>query len=192
MKKFFLLFALVSISAISFGQLEQNDLVFENNSYSGVFETKVPPATQYLNAKQWIARTFGSYKDVVQFEDETAHKIILKGKVLAPNDGEINEAKKIWYQDKVTYRFTMTIDIKKGKYRVKIEDVRANVETKATSTDNLMADPRVSKREMTLDGYIHWNERSEKDAFLREMHFKQKIVQLLNSLINDVNTEDDF
>ncbi len=153
MKKLILFFALVSISAISFSQMEQKDLVFENNSFSHVFKTTVPPATQYLNAKQWIAKTFGSYKAVVQFEDESAHKIILKGKVITPYDGEINET--TWFQDKVTYSFTMTIDIKEGKYRVKIEDVKASVETKATPTENPLADPRISTREMTLDGYIN-------------------------------------
>ncbi len=192
MKKLFLFVALVSISAISFGQLEQKDLVFENNSFSRVFETKVSPATQYLNAKQWIAKTFGSYKAVVQFEDENAHKIILKGKIVVSKDGEINETLKKWFQDKVTYSFTMTIDIKEGRYRVKIEDVRASIETKTTPTDNPLADPKISNREMTLEGYINWNERKADLAFLREMHFKQEVVQLLNSLVNDINTVDDF
>lgn len=192
MKKLLLFVALVSISAISFGQLEQKDLVFENNSFSRVFETKVPPATQYLNAKQWIAKTFGSYKAVVQFEDENAHKIILKGKIVVSKDGEINETLKKWFQDKVTYSFTMTIDIKEGRYRVKIEDVRASIETKTTPTDNPLADPKISNREMTLEGYINWNERKADLAFLREMHFKQEVVQLLNSLVNDINTVDDF
>ena len=192
MKKIFLFVALVSISAISFGQLEQKDLVFENNSFSRVFETKVSPATQYLNAKQWIAKTFGSYKAVVQFEDENAHKIILKGKIVVSKDGEINETLKKWFQDKVTYSFTMTIDIKEGRYRVKIEDVRASIETKTTPTDNPLADPKISNREMTLEGYINWNERKADLAFLREMHFKQEVVQLLNSLVNDINTVDDF
>lgn len=192
MKKLFLFVALVSISAISFGQLEQKDLVFENNSFSRVFETKVSPATQYLNAKQWIAKTFGSYKAVVQFEDENAHKIILKGTIVVSKDGEINETLKKWFQDKVTYSFTMTIDIKEGRYRVKIEDVRASIETKTTPTDNPLADPKISNREMTLEGYINWNERKADLAFLREMHFKQEVVQLLNSLVNDINTVDDF
>lgn len=190
MKKLILFVALVSISAISFGQLTDKEVVFENNSFSHVFETTVPPVTQYLNAKQWIAKTFGSYKAVVQFEDESAHKIILKGKVIAPNDGEINET--TWFQDKITYSFTMTIDIKKGKYRVKIEDVRASVESKATPKDNPMADPRLSNYEMSLEEYINWNKRSSEYAFLREMHFKQKVVPLLNSLMNDINTVDDF
>lgn len=190
MKKLILFLSLFSISAISFGQLTDKEVVFENNSFSQVFETTVAPATQYLNAKQWIAKTFGSYKAVVQFEDESAHKIILKGKVIAPNDGEINET--TWFQDKVTYSFTMTIDIKKGKFRVKIEDVRASVETKATPKDNPMADARITNSEMSLEEYINWNKRSEKYAFLREMHFKQKIVPILNSLLNDINTVDDF
>lgn len=191
MKKLIILVALVSISVISFGQLEQKDLVFENNSFSHVFETKVSPATQYLNAKQWIAKTFGSYKAVVQFEDENAHKIILKGKIVS-KDNEINETMKKWFQDKVTYSFTMTIDIKEGRYRVKIEDVRASIETKTKQTDNPLADPQISNHEMTLEGYINWNERKADFAFLREMHFKQEVVQLLNSLVNDINTVDDF
>lgn len=190
MKKIILLVALAAISAITFAQVEQKDLVFENNSYSQVFETTVTPATQYLNAKQWIAKTFGSYKAVVQFEDENAHKIILKGKVIEPYDGEVTET--TWFQDKVTYSFTMTIDIKNGKYRVKIEDVRATVETKATPKDNPMADPRISNYEMSLEDYINWNKRSSEFAFRREMHFKQKIVPMLNSLVKDINTVDDF
>lgn len=190
MRRIILFVALATISAISFGQLEQKDLVFENNSFSHVFETTVPPATQYLNAKQWIAKTFGSYKAVVQFEDESAHKIIIKGNVIAPNDGEINET--TWFQDAVTYSFTMTIDIKNGKYRVKIEDVKASVETKATPKDNPLADPKMSNYEMSLEEYINWNKRSAEYAFLREMHFKQKIVPMINSLVNAITTVDDF
>jgi hypothetical protein len=190
MKKFILFIALVSIYAISFGQLTDKEVIFENNSFSQVFETTVPPATQYLNAKQWIAKTFGSYKAVVQFEDESAHKIILKGQVIAPNDGIITET--TWYQDKVTYSFTMTIDIKNGKYRVKIEDVTASVETKAVPKDNPMATPSLSNNEMSLEEYINWDKRSSKYAFLREMHFKQKIVPMLNSLVKDINIVDDF
>ena len=45
---------------------------------------------------------------------------------------------------------------------------------------------------MTLGEYINWNKRSTEYAFLREMHFKQKIVPMLNSLMNDINAEDDF
>lgn len=190
MKKIILFVALVSIYAISFGQLTDKEVIFENNSFSQVFETTVPPATQYLNAKQWIAKTFGSYKAVVQFEDESAHKIILKGKAIEPNDGEITET--TWYQDKVTYSFTITIDIKKGKYRIKIEDVTASIETKAIPKDNPMTNPILSNDEMTLEEYINWNKRSSKYAFLREMHFKQKVVPMLNSLVKDINTVDDF
>lgn len=55
-----------------------------------------------------------------------------------------------------------------------------------------MADPRLSNYEMSLEEYINWNKRSSEYAFLREIHFKQKIVPILNSLVKDINTVDDF
>ena len=46
MKKLIILVALVSISAISFGQVEYKEVVFENNAFSHVFETTVGVSDQ--------------------------------------------------------------------------------------------------------------------------------------------------
>ncbi len=184
MKKLIILVALVSISAISFGQVEYKEVVFENNAFSHVFETTVGVSDQYRNAKQWIAKTFGSYKEVVQLEDEEGHKIILKGKMALPNESSVPSTGCI-LTDEITASFTMTIDFKEGRYRVKIEDVRIGIIAKLSC---FMADDKTERYNMTLDDYLNWKKRENtSDTFLRI-----KTKDLLNSLNKDINTVDDF
>lgn len=184
MKKIVLFFALVSISALSFGQVKISDVKYENNAYSQVFETSISVADQYRNAKQWIAKTFGSYKDVVQLEDEETHKIILKGKMALPDEHSV-PGSGCMLTDKITSSFTMTIEFKDGRYRVKIEDVTLNIIAELSC---FMADSQTDRYNMTLEEYKKWSKRESPSDFSMRM----KTADLLNSLIKEINTVDDF
>ncbi len=184
MKKQILFFALVSFSAISFGQLKLSDVKFENNAYSHIFETSTPVADQYRNAKQWIAKTFGSYKDVVQLEDEETHKIILKGKMPLPDEHSV-PGNGCMLTDKITSSFTMTIEFQDGRYRVKIEDVSLSIIAELSC---FMAESRTDKYTMTLEEYKIWSKREDPSDFSMRL----KTVDLINSLVKEVNTVDDF
>lgn len=87
--------------------------------------------------------------------------------------------------DEITASFTMTIDFKEGRYRVKIEDVRIGIIAKLSC---FMADDETERYNMTLDDYLNWKKRENtSDTFLRI-----KTKDLLNSLNKDINTVDDF
>ena len=81
MKKLIILFLL----SLSINLLAQNNQIgnFEDSiiitdaSYSKIVDSDVPLKTKFLNAKQWIAKTYGDYKAVLQFEDEQSGKITI-------------------------------------------------------------------------------------------------------------------
>lgn len=184
MKKFILFVALVSVSVLFYGQVKISDVKYENNAYSQIFETSISVADQYRNAKQWIAKTFGSYKDVVQLEDEETHKIILKGKMALPDEHSVSGTG-CMLTDKITSSFTMTIEIKEGRFRVKIEDVSLSIIAELSC---FMADSRSDKYNMTLEEYKKWSKRESPSDFSMRM----KTADLINSLIKEINTVDDF
>lgn len=79
------------------------------NGMERVYETNTNNAGQkHLLCKEWVAKTFGDYKSVIQFEDGDNHKIILKGFTRLA--------------DKSRLTYTITIDSRDDKYRVNIED----------------------------------------------------------------------
>lgn len=65
-----------------------------------------------INAKTWIASTFGDYKSVLQFEDNTTGRIIIKGNTPSVRDGMYK------------YNITMIFDFKDDKFRIKVEDIK--------------------------------------------------------------------
>ena len=52
---------------------------FDDSSYTLINENTTPKNIKFSNAKQWVAKTFGDYKDVLQYEDTENCKIIMKG-----------------------------------------------------------------------------------------------------------------
>ena len=76
-----------------------------------VYETASNPAVQkHLLAKEWVAKSFGDYKSVLQFEDDKNHKIIVKGFSEMSDDSKLSH--------------TITIDSKDERYRVQITDLQ--------------------------------------------------------------------
>ena len=111
--KLFLLF--IFISNLNYSQ----DLVFpiEANGeieISEVVEINIAKNKLYANAKEWVAKTFGDYKEVIQFEDANDGKLIMKGlsDVLSKSNGS-----------KESMSYTITIECKDKKYRYRINDV---------------------------------------------------------------------
>ena len=117
MKKLIILFLLsVPINLLAqnnqIGNFEDS-IIITDASYSKIVESDVPLKTKFLNAKQWIAKTYGDYKAVLQFEDEQSGKITIKG---------------ISTLEKATHaysnmHYTLTIDCRNDKFRVKFENI---------------------------------------------------------------------
>jgi hypothetical protein len=86
------------------GEIEFAEVVEVNNTKTKLFS----------NAKEWIAKTYGDYKVVVQFEDPVDGKIIIKGKSKVP----LNVTSSTEY-----VYYTITIECRDNKYRYKIGDL---------------------------------------------------------------------
>jgi len=71
----------------------------------------------YLRARSFVAYNFKNSKNVIQMDDKEAGKIICKGSMTPLSKGTFG----MTYKSNVD--FTLTIDIKDGKYRAIISDL---------------------------------------------------------------------
>lgn len=99
---------------------------FSDNSYTYIGYSDNTPSEKFSNAKSWIAKSFGDYKRVVQFEDVQKCKIVLKGKLPPRHDMDTKRTipeKLIIYYLNTQMEFTLSIESKDNKYRLKFEDI---------------------------------------------------------------------
>ncbi len=88
----------------------------------------MPLNKKVTNAKSWIAKTFGDYNSVLQYEDTENHRIIIKGEGRSPSENQFQLVQlpnkhNLKQPKQYPYTFTMTFDFKEDKYRIKIEDI---------------------------------------------------------------------
>jgi hypothetical protein len=83
----------------------------------------------YLNAKTWIAKTFGDYKAVIQFEDDVNEKLIVKGVSLGHRqDANMKLAALgiiLGNYEKISY--TITIECKDNRFRYTIDNIECKL-----------------------------------------------------------------
>ena len=89
-----------------------------DSSMSFVISSDVPVNTKMLNAKTWVAKTFGDYKSVLQYEDNNNHRIIIKGTVTVTTSVSGDAT------GKYTASFTSTYDFKDDRFRIKYENIK--------------------------------------------------------------------
>lgn len=119
------IFTLILLSLTSVAQVKPEDVLVKNNSFEHVFQSSIPANTKQLNAKQWVAKNFGDYKSVLQFEDDANHRIIIKG-TMTIYDWNRGESVLI-IEDNHSLSFTLTIDNKDDRFRARIEDMKVHV-----------------------------------------------------------------
>ncbi len=119
------IFTLILFSLTSVAQVKPEDVLVKKNSFERVFQSTIPANTKQLNAKQWVAKNFGDYKSVLQFEDDANHRIIIKGTmtIFDWNRGE----SVLTFEDNHSLSFTLTIDNKDDRFRARIEDMKVHV-----------------------------------------------------------------
>jgi hypothetical protein len=124
MKKIAFLFCIL-LPIFAFSQLKE----FPKNEkgdteFTEIVECNQPVNIMYSNAKEWIALTFGDYKSVIQFEDETNYKLILKGLTKVSNVfSQLNSLSSGDPAPRETINYTITMEFKEGKYRYRISDI---------------------------------------------------------------------
>lgn len=113
----------LSIALLVFACLSAQEKSFPINSigqleYAEIVDSKLTQGQLYSNAQEWIARTFGDYKSVIQFEDKENGKLIIKGLSVLKTKAEFPN---MVVTEKINY--IITIECKDNKFRYKIDGV---------------------------------------------------------------------
>lgn len=102
-----LILALALVSVISNAQtLTLKDISISEDSFVQVYNSNIDIDTKFGNASLWVAKSFQDYDRVVQYEDKTNHRLILKSTKAS---------------SKVS--FALTVDCRDDKYRITAEGI---------------------------------------------------------------------
>ena len=165
-----------------------------------VVEVKNTKAKLYANAQTWIAKTFGSYNAVVQFEDKNQGRILLKAK---SNINFANTFKDV--------KYTIIIDVKDNKYKYSIEDVEIGIGSAKTATTYHTVGGRLLYREFLISqknklldekasgkGGADIQDKIDNSTLYYQIEergyelISTKLIDLTNSLKIDMKKNDDF
>jgi hypothetical protein len=212
MKKFTFLFAAFLISIfINAQDFPQN--INGNIEFSEVVPTTLNKNVLHANAKEWVAKTFGDYKRVLQFEDNENCKLIIKG---LSNIEYAYGIPGMATTEDISY--TITIESKDGKYRYTFDNVLVNqtLTVLGTSVHPKPFPPtdhkqNIDKYNKELTDLKLIDESSLKKKALKEHQEKisklqkniidesicyqqeyEAIIRIINSLKQAMQTNDDF
>lgn len=82
--------------------------------FSEIVKCDISKDILFTNAKNWAVNTFYDYKDVLQYEDKEAGKLIVKG---AYKPAQI---KNVLNKESELFRFTIVLDFKDNQYRYNV------------------------------------------------------------------------
>ena len=124
MKKIILFFLFVVI-IVSNIKSQNYDLPIDSTGnvvYQGVVHCNLSKNKLYANAQEWIAKTFGNYKSVIQLEDKQNDKLILKGTTAVKHFVEANIGG-MTISNSEQIGFTLTIECRNNKYRYTMDNI---------------------------------------------------------------------
>lgn len=182
----FIVLAILVCLPIEAQQISEYGLTFEkfeNNSYIQIVQDSIVSKAQKLsNFKEWVSKTFGDYKAVLQYEDTDNCKLIIKGKLPLSEVIEFNSGYRTFYNP--TLSFILSFDGKDNKYRLKFENMSCGiVKTKETPLSN-----KVEKLQMPITDYIQL--KNEANSFRTGL--SASLSSLINSANTQIRTKDDF
>lgn len=112
-KLLIILFTLLKVNVFAITEFDVRE---NGNSYSFVDSLSVAPEVAYSNAQNWVIKSSTSYKASVQFEDKEQKKLIIKSGVVYPYKKASNVEPYLV--------FDLTIELKEGKFRIKLENIK--------------------------------------------------------------------
>lgn len=115
----FFIGCLTNINGQDFPTNEMGEIEFVE-----VVETSLSKDKLYANAKEWVAKTFGDYKSVIQFEDDSNKKLIIKG--ISPIDftsATVKVDNFVGMSSTEELDYTITIECKDNKYRYIVDNI---------------------------------------------------------------------
>lgn len=160
-------------------------------SYVGALTNKQSLAFTY--AKQWVSKTFNNYKAVVQLEDNDNYKIVLKGTSLIFQ----KNTKETFANTETSGRlyYTVTIDVKEGKFRIKFEDmsVKRNIHFSSSLIQTSDINDSFTFSEIETKLADPTTPKGLKEHIVEfPLSAKNSIAGLINSLEDALNLNDDF
>lgn len=114
-----------------------------------VFNSDKPIVQKMGSAKSWVAKIFGDYKAVLQFEDSDNRQLIIKGN--APLNTRSIVSNGITWTTRYTSHFTMTFDFKDDRYRIKIEDIQVHFSIDVGSKQNVIESDNSVEKHLSFD-----------------------------------------
>lgn len=156
----------------------------EEKNYSFVHEevvtTDLSKVVLWINLKKWISSSFSSYQHVVDMEDKEAGVIIIKWKSSLKYPASTN-----W---SAQYEATYQIDVRDGKYRIKIYNSNARIEPDYENIkQKSMADLIVAERELGLakdigDSLCQSQIWPLNDQYIHVMNNKARFTIVMNAV----------
>lgn len=177
----FLACAFMTSNAQSMFKYALIEEAYNNDEYSNVYlDSAITQKQKFDNARIWIAKTFGDYKSVLQLEDADMGKIIIKGNSDLENIVEFDKSQNKTEYSPILY-FTLTIDCRNDKFRLKFENMSLNVRKKIS----VAFLEKKSSFDISASEFIKMG-----DDFKRKLSVV--ITTLLNSASKAIVINDDF
>lgn len=200
MKRVLLLTFLIVCGLSSYAQTEisNNRLTIEDvplaTEMSHVFYSDVPVKEKFGNAKSWVARSFGDYNSVVQLEDADNNRLIIKGGTPIEYRNEQfkggSDITTFTFHFSENYIFTMIIDLKEDRFRIKFEDITIMVgsekEQGLHEQKQIIPNEEVSLATRFGEGY------SPDESSSSAIKIRKAFMELFNSASSAISTKDDF
>nr|WP_320118929.1 DUF4468 domain-containing protein [uncultured Marinifilum sp.] len=201
-RNIFLLFFLLSI--ILNGNSQNYNLPLDSTGnvvFREVVNCNISKNTLYPNAQEWIAKTFGDYKKVIQFEDEANGKLILKGTCDVKHFVEAHIAG-MHIINRESIQFTLTIECKENKYRYTMDNIVVILKNDGQNFESSIfkrinnvksSQDRIESLSQELVNFKKLDTSSLKRKQLKEHQNNiTKIEQRIKSMLSGINSNTDF
>ncbi len=203
MKK--IVFLLFFIASISMNCKSQNfSLPIDSTgdvSYQEVVNSNLSKDQLYANAQEWIAKTFGDYKNVIQFEDKKNGKLILKGTSYVKHYVEVNIAgMNISNSERI--QFTLTIECRDNKYRYTLDNIFVIFSTSSQDFERSIfyrinnvesSKKKIEHLNQVLENLKNMDITSYKKKQLKEHQNKINIIeQQIKDELSNIETDTEF
>lgn len=171
MKSLFLSLSLLFVQLTIQAQTSTSEVIIDDNqSISKVYNNNNEVAKKFSNAKEWIAKTYGNYQSVLQFEDNENYKIIIKS--IQPFKEEKAETShpsgRVYIFTNASLCYTLTIDCKSDKYRIKMENININEHVKTNIV--MLSDLRNEKFTKTVEEF------TDPSPFIKALEADEKLL----------------
>lgn len=172
-----------------------------NVVYQEVVNCNISKNKLYANAQEWIAKTFGDYKKVIQFEDEANGKLILKGTSDVKHFIETHLLG-MEISNREEIRFTLTIECRENKYRYTMDNILVILKTGDENFNYSIlsringvksSNNKIESLKQILKNLKNMDETSfDKKQLKEHQSNKSKIEQQIKSESSSINSNTEF